>query len=46
MQLTSKIGVLCQRHGLTALMYAARGGHKDIVKALLEKSADINAKNK
>ena len=31
--------------GWTALMHAARNGHTEIVKALLENGADVNAKS-
>jgi len=33
------------REGMTALMYAAQGGHTALVKLLIENGADVNAKN-
>ena len=33
------------RLGITALMRAAQNGQRDIVKALIEAKADVNAKN-
>ncbi len=32
-------------YGATALMLAARNGHAEVVKALLDKSADANAQS-
>ena len=34
------------KDGKTALMVAARGGYMEIVKLLLDKGADVNAKDK
>jgi len=32
--------------GITALMYAAKGGHAEVVRVLLDRNADANAKDK
>lgn len=34
------------KYGATALIYAAQEGHTDVVKLMLDKGADVNAKSK
>ena len=41
----SRGGKLTARSGWTALMYACEGGHIECARLLVEKGADVNAKN-
>ena len=42
----SRGGKLTARDGRTALMYACEGGHIECARLLVEKGADLNAKDK
>ena len=36
----------CRYYGLAPILFAARGGHSSTVELLIERNADVNARNK